>query len=408
MVDRQHHPYPSMATSIDAASFSSRRPAANGLPQFQLPAPTEIPSMQKPPAVPSLASSLSQPRSASSVLTPPPGVTTDGISPMSSANTPSSQSSGAMSSYSYAQHGAWPTPGSNSSYTYGSSNPSNQPLSSSYGNRGSVYQPSPSMPYSGSRSSQSPAIGQEGLPPPPYDAQVQNTFSPSQGGSGAGNQPSAVPGQASLPSQGQQPQSAMMSSQSPAQSQPQQQPPASAPSHVDYAHSRPPPTQSYYPPSSTPQQSTFPSYAPPQQSPGHHSPTTSGVGQRSVSAMSQPTGMAPPQPYRPPTYQHQYPAMPQHQMGGPIMSNLTNPGGQMSLVPGMGVPHHGYGQMPPHIYGHPPQAQQERPFKCDQCTQSFNRNHDLKRHRRIHLAVKPFPCTFCEKSFSRKDALKVC
>jgi uncharacterized Zn-finger protein len=41
------------------------------------------------------------------------------------------------------------------------------------------------------------------------------------------------------------------------------------------------------------------------------------------------------------------------------------------------------------------------------CPQSFNRNHDLKRHKRIHLAVKPFPCTNCEKSFSRKDALKV-
>jgi uncharacterized Zn-finger protein len=51
---------------------------------------------------------------------------------------------------------------------------------------------------------------------------------------------------------------------------------------------------------------------------------------------------------------------------------------------------------------------QDRPFKCDQCPQSFNRNHDLKRHKRIHLAVKPFPCPSCDKSFSRKDALKVC
>ena len=49
----------------------------------------------------------------------------------------------------------------------------------------------------------------------------------------------------------------------------------------------------------------------------------------------------------------------------------------------------------------------DRPFKCDQCPQSFNRNHDLKRHKRIHLAVKPFPCGYCDKSFSRKDALKV-
>jgi len=51
--------------------------------------------------------------------------------------------------------------------------------------------------------------------------------------------------------------------------------------------------------------------------------------------------------------------------------------------------------------------QNDRPFKCDQCPQSFNRNHDFKRHKRIHLAVKPFPCGHCEKSFSRKDALQV-
>ncbi|KAI1046461.1 hypothetical protein LB505_010761 [Fusarium chuoi] len=71
--------------------------------------------------------------------------------------------------------------------------------------------------------------------------------------------------------------------------------------------------------------------------------------------------------------------------------------------------------MPVNTYGHPmlyggqgqpPPTQSERPFKCDQCVQSFSRNHDLKRHKRIHLAVKPFPCTFCSKSFSRKDALK--
>lgn len=105
-------------------------------------------------------------------------------------------------------------------------------------------------------------------------------------------------------------------------------------------------------------------------------------------------------------------------MSGPIMSNVHSPNGQMAMVGGM--PGHGMagGMMANFNSGHTAHMQQmyaggsqaalnERPFKCDQCPQSFNRNHDLKRHKRIHLAVKPFPCGFCEKSFSRKDALKV-
>ncbi|KAL1919376.1 uncharacterized protein VTP21DRAFT_2069 [Calcarisporiella thermophila] len=50
--------------------------------------------------------------------------------------------------------------------------------------------------------------------------------------------------------------------------------------------------------------------------------------------------------------------------------------------------------------------QQDRPYRCDKCPQSFTRNHDLKRHKRIHLDVKPYPCEFCGKPFSRRDALK--
>jgi uncharacterized Zn-finger protein len=321
---------------LATAGFTSR-PSVVALPTFQLPAPqTEIPRLE-----------------------------IGSTGPMSSANTASSQSSSAVSSYGHGQPGSWPTP-RGSVYTYGSSNPSSQSLPSSYASRGTVYRQSSSMPYS-SMSSKSPATGNEGLTPSQDDTQVQSTFSTSRSSSRAGNAASAAPGPASLATQGQRPQSAMTSAQSP------------------------------YGPTSTPRQTTYPSYASPHPSPSHPSP-------RSVST----TGMAPPQPYRPLPYYSLYRTIPGQQMNGPIMSNLTNPGGDMLLVPGMGV-HHGYGQMSPHIYGHgPSQAQQERPFKCDQCPQSFNRNHDLKRHRRIHLAVKPFPCTFCEKSFSRKDALKVC
>ncbi|KAA1121173.1 hypothetical protein PGTUg99_022826 [Puccinia graminis f. sp. tritici] len=48
----------------------------------------------------------------------------------------------------------------------------------------------------------------------------------------------------------------------------------------------------------------------------------------------------------------------------------------------------------------------DRPYKCDKCGSSFSRNHDLKRHARIHLDIKPFPCSCCDKAFARKDALK--
>lgn len=44
-------------------------------------------------------------------------------------------------------------------------------------------------------------------------------------------------------------------------------------------------------------------------------------------------------------------------------------------------------------------------YKCSICDQLFSRNHDLKRHQRIHTDFKPFHC-YCGKSFSRKDALK--
>jgi uncharacterized Zn-finger protein len=52
-------------------------------------------------------------------------------------------------------------------------------------------------------------------------------------------------------------------------------------------------------------------------------------------------------------------------------------------------------------------GKQDRPFKCNQCPQKFNRKNDLNRHKRIHMGVKPFSCPTCDKSFSRKDALKV-
>lgn len=98
-------------------------------------------------------------------------------------------------------------------------------------------------------------------------------------------------------------------------------------------------------------------------------------------------------------------------LSNPIMSNMGHPGAPMSL---MNMPNAIPAMLPgfhsgtaAQMFGNQIPPGGERPFHCDQCPQSFNRNHDLKRHKRIHLSVKPFPCGHCEKSFSRKDALKV-
>lgn len=127
-------------------------------------------------------------------------------------------------------------------------------------------------------------------------------------------------------------------------------------------------------------------------------PSSWAPSSRGLSSPSSLSSVGPAAPYRPYPYQS-LPAM-----GGSVLSNIHQPGGHMLMIPGMDVPRYGHHLMM-HGLGLPP-PQSRRPFKCDQCVQSFSRNHDLKRHKRIHLAVKPFPCTFCGKSFSRKDAIK--
>ena len=101
---------------------------------------------------------------------------------------------------------------------------------------------------------------------------------------------------------------------------------------------------------------------------------------------------------RPPYPSYNLPPMP-----SPVLLNINNLYATMSAVGS-------FGGLPittsagESVQQH---AQNDRPFECDSCPQSYNRNHDLKRHKRIHLAVKPFPCKHCDKSFSRRDALKV-
>jgi hypothetical protein len=101
------------------------------------------------------------------------------------------------------------------------------------------------------------------------------------------------------------------------------------------------------------------------------------------------------QPYPSPQYHHMGAPMPHP---GTLMRHNTTQGlesgMEMGMRPSMG---YSFANRLPLV---------DRPFKCDECVQSFNRNHDLKRHKRIHLAVKPFGCDKCGKTFSRKDALR--
>ncbi|KAI1919216.1 transcriptional regulator of sulfur amino acid metabolism [Ophidiomyces ophidiicola] len=163
----------------------------------------------------------------------------------------------------------------------------------------------------------------------------------------------------------------------------------------------------------------------PPASPTSFNPYQSGVQPPSSSA---PSGRVPGMPIQYPLDTQQplpqftrpYPSYSLPAMNGPIMSNIHNPNNQMALIgsvqpnllPGFNSGHAAsLHQMYPHAHTHHLHGlvqapQNDRPFRCDLCPQSFNRNHDLKRHKRIHLAVKPFPCHHCDKSFSRKDALK--
>jgi uncharacterized Zn-finger protein len=47
----------------------------------------------------------------------------------------------------------------------------------------------------------------------------------------------------------------------------------------------------------------------------------------------------------------------------------------------------------------------KKTFYCHLCPTTFSRNHDLKRHIRIHLGIRPHKCQTCPKTFTRADAL---
>ncbi|KAF5599736.1 hypothetical protein FPANT_3107 [Fusarium pseudoanthophilum] len=264
--------------------------------------------------------------SSPSILTPSPGAS-DGLSPsLSSVNTGSSQGSQAPGNiYSYAPQlpAAWAAP-SNSSYTVSSTTQAQPVLGQQHfgGRTLPIYNQGPGMhQYNHPRSSQSPATGGDGLPAPPYD-QVNQPFQTSISGGGGQTTPPGL-------STSQHAQGGIMTSQSSVATQPPT--PSSVSAHVDsYTHSRPPSTPNYYT-SSASQPSSYTPYGH-QPSPTQHTSSNGGPVPRGLGSMSGPhgAGMAPPASYRSYTSYQPLPTM-----GGSVLSNIHQPGSQMSMMQGM-------------------------------------------------------------------------
>ncbi|MCJ1369296.1 hypothetical protein MMC20_000506 [Loxospora ochrophaea] len=385
-----------MSTS---SSLTARRSAASNLPNFQLP---RSHLTQKYPPLSTISAPQSTPANVrvGNLLTPPSNIPGDSLSPISSGINSGPNTAANQGLPPYTPTGYWPTAAAGSA-----------PFSFGTGTTPQPWGQGPVNPLFPPRNTFSPSFGSvmrnnsnsptatDGLPAPPYDQMPP--FSTS------------VAGSASLPAIITQQQHAMASayinSQTPVSNAPTQSSPVNA--HESYMH-RPPHTPNYYngaPASSTPQQTQYGAFAAPspvQQSPLGIPPPNSRISP--IDGQHPNLQPAPLQQFsRPMNSGYSLPAM-----AGPIFANTHSPGGPMSLVgnmPGGIMPgfNSGHVAQMQQMYGGPQQpVQNDRPFKCDQCPQSFNRNHDLKRHKRIHLAVKPFPCGHCEKSFSRKDALK--
>ena len=384
-----------MGTSLDAlnapSSLTQRRQAASNLPNFELPPVNNLyfasntnqryPPLSGPPLPNTAAVSLGN------LLTPPSNSASES-SASSTANpigtTPNSAAPVLPYTPTFFQQGS--TPGFHTGLTP-------QPWGNTLFPPRSMFSPGSLM----RNSTNSPSAGEgSSLPPPPYDLNAVAQYGAPYGM----NSPTG----ASLASHQIVPNSMMRP--------PSQQ---SSNNAVDNMVSKPssaPPLYTNMPPVSNPPSGyPYSSSTPVSQSP--HS--ANGTAPRESPQMRQ-SQMPPSQsqsPFiRPPYPSYSLPAMP-----GPAMSNVNNPGSQMSMVGNAGgmLPmgfNSGFAANPQSMYGQPrtqsPQqsAQNDRPFRCDSCPQSFHRNHDLKRHKRIHLAVKPFPCKHCDKSFSRKDALK--
>lgn len=401
------------------------------------------------PRLPLLPSSLPAPLSSNtdatkttsaprtSVLTPS-GAVSDGFPPSGphSSNSQASHAGGPPLYYSGHMTGSWPTPGLSqpSAYTYAnpnSGNPGSGPLAQPSYSRGPPSYGSASSPshqHFPGRAASSASNGE--TLPPPQSYQDQQGFSNSVGIGAAGTGSGGSLG-SPLSAHGGNHQSGLAqpllgnpSQNATRHTAPTQSAPGGGPATTqDGSSYRPPHTPtSYYPQTSASQQPTFSSYA---SSVTQPPATTSSAVTSSASVPRAATSipaMAPPLQYsggRPqavPSMASMASYASYNPIPGPVLSNMHHPGAPLAMVGSMSglssYSHHTglSAHHPHHLYVHHPggpSPQSERPFKCNECTQAFNRNHDLKRHQRIHLAIKPFGCDDCEKRFSRKDALKV-
>ena len=403
-----------METAPQASSLTSRRPAASGLVHnLQLPS---VPAFQQGKSTEPIPINTSQSSGAAlsvgNLLTPPSNIPGDSFSPLSAAVNGNGGAPAQMMPPFTPSGGTWQVASGSgiSPFGYGSGNTPGAWSNNMSG--GPLYPRNHFSPSFGSNNNnsarnnaQSPT-GAEGLPPPP-PLSLDSLQQP---------MPQSISMAAPQPSMQQQ--AAMVGVPTPVSATTTQ---ASPVNPSDAFVPKNPPTPSYYQaPHSAPtsHQNQYAASYPSLTSPIQNSPSSATMPNRFSPTSQGPNYPVPtlqrPRPLQTPAGQYALPAM-----TGPMMSNIqTAHGTNVSVMsggpPGM-MPSQGqYGfnsghsaQMQMSYGGHQQQAVQERPFKCDTCPQSFNRNHDLKRHKRIHLAVKPFPCKHCDKSFSRKDALKV-
>ena len=405
-----------MESTAAPGSLTARRPAANNLGNMSLP-PLPFRGTGTPKSF-GYGYDSGQPKQTSVVnsgnlLTPPTTLSADNLSPISSlVNNVNASTNQALPSFGPGNSSWLQQPTGTTPYSMGTGTTPNLWSNSIKG----LFSPSITGSLQRNSPSNSPSTS-DGLPPPPPsfgDLNQLPSFAapiPSTLPTATANQQAFAQNFIPQPGQPQTPGSASAISSPPIIAQASfLERPASTPTSYPFSISQP----------ASAQTSTFPPFTT-TASPSHQSPLSAPLsGSTRFSPPVGPQSTFPPHnpqmsPYGFRHYSTQFPmaGMPNQLpiVGGPVMTNVNTPG--TPLVPmnfPPGVPH----VLPFHsgiaasMFGNPQQnIPNDRPFKCDQCPQSFNRNHDLKRHKRIHLAVKPFPCGHCDKSFSRKDALKV-